>query len=115
MTIVKFFQILLVVLGIAGGQVLFKMSGQQITGGGFLKAFLNPYFFSALLVYGVCTVLWVYLLRDVPLGRAYPAVSLTFLIVPLLAWALLGEPFGKFALLGGALIVAGVYLMVFQD
>lgn len=115
MTVFKFIQILVVVAGIAGGQVLFKLSGQQMAAGGFFKAFFNPYFFSALVVYGLCTLLWVYLLRDIPLGRAYPVVSLTFLIVPVLSWALLGEPLGKFVFFGGALIVGGVYLMTFQE
>ena len=45
-----------------------------------------------------------------PLHLAYPFMGLAFLIVPLLAWAFLGEPLTWQTLVGGALILAGVSL-----
>lgn len=116
MTLLKFFQIFLVVGGIAFGQILFKISSRGMAAGeSLVKSLINPYLFGALILYGGCTVLWVYLLRDIDLARAYPVFALSFLIVPILSWALLGEGFSKFSLYGGALILAGVYLMSFQN
>ncbi len=116
MTLLKFFQIFLVVGVIAFGQVLFKISSKSMLGEGpILKALINPYLISAFVLYGGCTVLWVYLLRDIDLAKAYPVFALSFLIVPILSWGLLGEGFSKFSLYGGVLILAGVYLMSFQN
>ena len=49
-------------------------------------------------------------LLHAPLHIAYPFMGLAFLIVPVLAWALLGEPLTWQTLTGGALILAGVAL-----
>lgn len=116
MTLIKFFQIFIVVAGISGGQILFKLSARDWAGEpGLLKALLNPWLLSALAVYGACTLLWVYVLRDIELARAYPVISLSFLIVPLLSWAFLGEKFTLYSLAGALMILGGIYLISFQD
>lgn len=115
MTTVKFLLILLVVAGIAVGQILFKISSRgMLAEGGFLKSLINPYLLGAFVLYGGFTLLWVYLLRDIELARAYPVFALSFVIVPILSWALLGEGFNKYAIYGAALIIAGVYVS-FQE
>ncbi len=66
----------------------------------------------ALVVYAAATLLWVFVLRTVPLSSAYALFSLAFLIVPVLAWMFLGEPMSLNTLVGGAIIVVGVIIAV---
>jgi drug/metabolite transporter (DMT)-like permease len=97
------------VLAIAVGQVLFKLAAGGAAGGGdFLHAVTNRYFVAALVVYGLATLAWVWILKSVPLSIAYPFMGLAFIIVPLLAWALLQEPIHWRHLVGGAMIMAGI-------
>ena len=44
-----------------------------------------------LVLYGFTTLGWVWILRHAPLHVAYPFMGLAFLIVPTLAWLLLGN------------------------
>ena len=102
---------LLCVTGIACGQLLFKKAAAAMAGAPSLQAqMLNGWLCSALVLYGVMTLLWIWILRHAPLHIAYPFMGLTILIVPVLAWALLGEPLTWQTLAGGALILAGVAL-----
>ncbi len=66
----------------------------------------------ALVIYGVATVLWVYLLSEVPLSRAFPFNALAFGIVPLLGWWLFGEFIGPNYVAGMVLIGSGLYFIV---
>ena len=75
-------------------------------------SFLSPVMIVALVVYGVATLLWVYVLRTVPLASAYAIFALAFLIVPLLAHFVLGERLEAQTLVGGAIIVVGVIVAV---
>lgn len=103
---------LLCVLLIAGGQLLFKVAAGQWRADAFgwdsVRSFFSMRMVAALVIYAAATVLWVYVLRTVPLSAAYPFFSLAFLIVPVLAYVLLGEPLRIQTLLGGLLIVAGI-------
>jgi drug/metabolite transporter (DMT)-like permease len=107
---------LLCVLMIAGGQLLFKTAADRWHVDGWSWAtvwgFLSPVMLLALAVYAVATLLWVYVLRTVPLGAAYAVFSLAFIIVPLASHFLLGERLTANTLIGGALIVAGVIVAV---
>lgn len=107
---------LLCVLLIAVGQLLFKSAAQRWEFAGLtwatLVSFLSPIMLVALAIYAFATVLWVYVLRTVPLGAAYAVFSLAFVIVPLLAYFVLGERLTVNTLVGGALIVAGVVIAV---
>ena len=98
---------LVCVLGLACGQLLFKKAAGGL-GGGWQGWLLNGWLWAALALYGVMTLLWIWLLRQAPLHLAYPFMALSFDLVPLLAWLVLGEPAGWQTLAGALLIVAGV-------
>jgi drug/metabolite transporter (DMT)-like permease len=108
--------VLACVVLIGGGQVLFKLAAVQwrVDAGAWvaLRSLLSPAFVVALIVYGLATLLWVYALRTVPLSLAFPLYALTFLLVPVLAHFVGGEPLSMNTLIGGAIIVAGVVVSV---
>ncbi len=97
------------VLAIACGQILFKMAARGAVGGsGAIVDLFNPWLFAALVVYGFATLLWVWVLKTVPLNVAYPFMGFAFVAVPLLGALVLHEPLDWRHLAGGALIAAGV-------
>ncbi len=105
------FYTLLCVLCISIGQLLFKKAAADLpTTLSLMGLMQNGWLIAALTLYGITTLAWIWILRQAPLHLAYPFMGLAFLIVPTLAWLLLGEPIGWRTLAGGALILAGVAL-----
>lgn len=102
------------VLMLALGQILFKRAAETAPPlrdvGALLALAVNPYIWGALALYGLSTLLWIYLLQREPLSRAYPFVALRFVAVPALAWLMLSEPITPFFLAGTALMLAGIWL-----
>lgn len=101
------------VLGIAGGQLLFKLSADamRVSGNHFdLRglAILGV----ALLLYGVTTLAWVWVLQKLSLGRAYPLMALAFVFVPIGSHFLFGESFHWQYFVGVGLIVLGIIVSV---
>jgi drug/metabolite transporter (DMT)-like permease len=100
---------------IAIGQLLFKTAAGQwrVDAGPWvaLRTLASPAFLAALVIYAVATLLWVFALRTVPLGTAFPLYALTFLLVPTLEHFAFGAPLPPHALLGGAVIIAGVAII----
>lgn len=102
---------LICVLGISVGQLLFKKAAVALPAVfSFSSLLQNGWLITALALYGITTLGWIWILRHAPLHLAYPFMGLAFLIVPTLAWAFLGEPLHWRTLAGGALIMAGVAL-----
>jgi drug/metabolite transporter (DMT)-like permease len=97
------------VAGMAAGQVLFKLAAAR---GGVLDILAAPALWAGLVLYALVTLLWVLLLREIDLARAYPFIAFTFILVPALSVLLLGERVGPFYGLGVALIVAGIILTI---
>lgn len=101
----------LVIVGMSSGQILFKMASMSMNGRPLdLLSLLNPSLIGALIIYGVATLLWVYLLREVPLNVAYPFVALSFVIVPLLSQQIFGELYSWRTLAGSAIIIFGIFV-----
>lgn len=102
--------LLLTPLGIAIGQILFKMSSSKLaTDDAPLHSLaMNPVFILALAIYGIATLLWVYVLKSVPLVYAYSFMALTFVFVPILSFFFLGEQFTIRYFIGALLIMAGL-------
>ena len=112
MAIREIILLLVFALSLTLGQILFKYgadSAPRIEGPGSLPALANyPVLWVALAIYVGTTLLWIYLLQQVPLSRAYPFAALGFVLVPLFAWLLFGERLSLSYGLGALLIVAGV-------
>lgn len=100
------------VIGLSIGQILFKLAAKNLNHQGplWLLAATNTYLWFALIVYGISTIFWVLLLRQVPLKLAYPFVGCAFFIVPILAHFFLGESISWHSMLGAVLIASGIYI-----
>ena len=105
--------LILTPIAIAIGQVLFKMTSEKLvaTGAPFHTALFNPVFIAALVLYGSATLLWIHVLKSVPLAYAYSFMALTFLMVPLLAAWWLGETVGLKYAFGAGLIIIGLLIV----
>lgn len=101
------------VFGLTAGQILFKLSATAWHQAG---TFMTPpvlfYFFIALVLYGVTTIGWVWVLQKIELGKIYPLMALAFVLVPLASHLLLGEQFQAQYFLGVALIAVGIFTAV---
>ncbi len=106
---------LLVVLMLTVGQIGFKLVAAKMQDGYSLQAFWNAKFELAgvLFLYGVATLLWIYVLSYMPLSQAFSFYAVVFVIVPILSFALFGEDvFNWRYIIGTCLIITGVLLTV---
>ena len=103
----------LCVLGIAIGQILFKLTANSLDQ---TNSFLAPktaaILVTALALYGITTIAWVWVLQKVELGRVYPLMALAFILVPLGSHFILGERFQSQYFVGVALIMIGIVVAV---
>lgn len=104
------------VLMVVAGQLLFKLLGLKIQRGiALLEPRLIGIALTACVIYATATVLWIYLLRTLPLTKAYPFMALSFVLVPLGGVLFFSEAVRLPYMLGVALIVAGVLLTVWPS
>jgi len=98
---------------IAAGQVLFKMASERLGDGaaGFAALAFDPWFILALVIYAIGTLVWMYVLKSVPLSRAHPMMAMTFVLVPLAAAFFFQEPMTLKYWGGVALILSGMVVI----
>lgn len=103
----------LCVVGLAIGQVLFKVSATSLTQTGSYFAFKTAAaLFTAMALYAITSIAWVWVLQKVELGRVYPLMALAFVLVPLGSHIFLGERFPSQYFVGVALIMIGIVVAV---
>ena len=99
------------VLMIAAGQVLFKLLGLRLQAGvPILEPRMLGIALGSVAIYGMATLLWIYVLKTLPLTRAYPFMALSFVLVPLGGVLFFSEAVRPMYVAGLVLIVAGVVL-----
>jgi len=98
---------------IAIGQVLFKLTSQRLVAseGKFYTILFDPMMILALVIYGSATLLWIYVLKTVPLSYAYSFMAMTFVLVPILAAIWLGDTITLRYAGGAACIIAGLLII----
>lgn len=97
---------------IAAGQVLFKFAARALHASGtFVDRDVLLITGVAMIVYAVATVVWIILLQTMPLGRLYPYMALSFVLVAFAGWLVFDESvaFGQIA--GLVLIVIGLVVI----
>ncbi|UNK38007.1 transporter [Shinella sp. H4-D48] len=99
---------------IAAGQVLFKLTSEttgEFGARGIAALLLNPLLLAALAIYGTGTIIWIFVLKAVPLTIGYSFMALTFCFVPLLASLILGEALTMRYAIGAVLIIGGMLVI----
>lgn len=104
---------LLVVIGMAIGQIVFKLSATALSESGtFFAVKPAAMFFLAMCLYGIMSVAWVWVLQKAELGRVYPLMALAFVLVPIGSYFIFGERFQTQYFVGVSLIMAGIVITV---
>jgi drug/metabolite transporter (DMT)-like permease len=108
--------LLMIVVAASFGQVFLKLAVQTIASGATVfsaaTSLLTDWrFLVGVGLYALTSVAWLVALQSLPLSRAYPALALTFVLVPMLAKLLLGEQVALVDVLGMLLIVIGVSIV----
>jgi len=99
------------------GALLLKVGAKSLAArsGGwvaqFQAALTTPTIWFGLALYLVPTILWIWLLRTIPLTVLQPILSLSYVLTALLALWILREPVPMQRWLGMGLIMAGIVLV----
>jgi len=103
---------LLCVLGLALGQILFKLSAIYLSeAGSFFSIKPALAILVAMILYGVTSLVWIWVLQHVELGKIYPLMAFAFILVPIGSFFVFGERFNIQYFIGIALIMTGVIVI----
>jgi len=116
MSLIQFTFVILTVFALSTGQILFKLAATSIslTNQNLLIGLLNTKLIAALAVYFIATIMWLFVLRGVPLKVAYPFAALAFFLVPIMAHFFLGEELSWNTFAGAAFIAIGVWVSIYK-
>ena len=93
---------------LVGGQILFKYAAVRADPNTLPLSLVNIWLILAFGLYGLATMLWVWLLTFTPLAYAYPFAALGFVLVPLAGVFLFQEPLSWRYAVGATFIIAGI-------
>ncbi len=99
---------------LVSGQLLWKsgLAGREFNSVGTIVAtMLSPRILAGLLIYGLATVLWLYILSKAEISYVYPLTSIVHIIMLFCAIFLFGENVSPMRWVGVFLITAGVCLV----
>lgn len=112
MSAFQIWSVLFCVCLISLGQILFKyvgmLSAAEANG---LNIRAIVFGAVALGIYGLATLVWIYLLRSIPLSKAYPFMALSFVLVPLAAVVFYAEAVNAAYVAGLVLIISGIFVI----
>ncbi len=78
---------------------------------GYLSLLLIPAVAAGLAAYGLSALLWLRVLAEVDVSRAYPFIALAIVLTMLLGALLLGEAVPALRVLGAAFVVIGIVMV----
>ena len=108
--IAVFINVLLLVFG----QILWKyelIKVGEFSKNNILQILTSGYFLSGLILYGIATIIWLWILSKAALSRVYPMQSAAYVLGILAGILIFHEKFGPIAWAGAILIVCGIVLI----
>jgi drug/metabolite transporter (DMT)-like permease len=101
------------------GQVLFKLGAGRLSGDRLpdflMQTATSPLIIGACVLYALTILLWVWILRQVPLSRVYPFTALAYILTPLFGWLFFQEKVSLQFFLGSVLLLSGILLCAFAE
>ena len=100
-----------IALGVVG-QISLKAGVLRSTSLAFgLPLLVNPFVLAGLAAYFLAALFYINAIRQVPISVAFPSVSISYVVVSLLAHWIWGEAFGRTQILALVLIGFGLYIL----
>jgi multidrug transporter EmrE-like cation transporter len=93
------------------GQIFLKNGALKITEIKFRSLISNFSLLTGVSLYGLSFVLWIVILKRLPLSTAYPALSLGYILVTFLSAKFFGETFTLGKISGVFFVILGVWLL----
>lgn len=96
------------------GQMLWKQGMLKFTYTGItnlLKFAFTPYILIGLIMYGIATIIWLYLLKTAEFSLIYPLQSLAYIVGVIIACIIFNESVSTIRWIGIAIIFLGVFLV----
>lgn len=111
-----YFYAVLCVLGLSAGQILFKVGAAALSSGAaFFSTKPLAAISAAMVIYAVTSIAWVFILRNIDLGKIYPVMALAFILVPIGSHYIFNEKFGTQYFIGLILLIAGILIITHAD
>ena len=76
-----------------------------------LKSLIDPYIFSSFFSAFLASLTWMLALKEFELSKAYPFMSLSFVLVLIISFFLLKETISAQKIIGCILIIAGIIVI----
>ena len=94
-------------------QIFIKLAADAVSGhaSGWLGSLASPWFLAAIAVEIVCFLIWMQVLSELDLSKAFPLSALSYVLVLLSSWLYFREQIIVLQLIGSALILGGVWLI----
>jgi multidrug transporter EmrE-like cation transporter len=97
-------------------QVLVKHGADELDPTSTLSAWLpqvltSHWMLAAIAVEIVCFAVWMTVLAELDLGKAFPLSGVSYVLITATGWFVFGEPVAALQLIGGGLILLGVWLI----
>ncbi len=99
------------------GQILMKVGMGQVGGisqvgmDSLIRMLFNPLVFSGIASYGVGFIAYLFALAKLDQSFAYPMFSLGYVLVAIVNWTVMHEPFSLTRFAGVVVIIFGVWLL----
>lgn len=96
------------------GQTVWKLGLEQAGGlrlDNLLPVLFSPLILLGIAIYGLATVLWLYVLSRLPLSLAYPLQSIAFLLGLVVAMLVFKESVPPNRWVGAAIILGGITVL----
>lgn len=77
-----------------------------------LKAASQPWIISAVFATAIAVGFWMLTLQHLDLSRSYPAMACLFVLLPIVSRLFLGEPLSGGKIIGGFIIIFGVFVSI---
>lgn len=76
-----------------------------------VKLLGNPWVIAGFFCYGISSIIWLMILKRVPLSTAYPMISFSYVLVVILSAVILKEPIRWQTIAGMMFIMLGVSMI----
>lgn len=99
---------------LVSGQLLWKIGLREVQLNSLkdiIAALFNKYIFSGIVIYGIATCYWLYILKKFDLIKVYPLQSLSYILVVISGYFILKEPLSKNTVIGTIIICIGVFFI----